>query len=58
MKMFKGSNSIAMGWIVLILGTILTIILKDVTAFAVAVPTSGGLVANKTYQARKGHEQL
>lgn len=57
MRLFIGSNSILMGWVVLTLGTVLSIVLKDVAAFAVAVPTAGGLVISKTYQVRKDHEQ-
>ncbi len=54
MKIFNGSHSKAMGWAILFMGFILSIILKNIAPFVTAVTVSGGLVANKTIQARKG----
>ena len=56
MKIFNGSHSKAFAWALLVCGTAISIITKDVTAFVVAVPIAGGLIANKTYQARKDNE--
>lgn len=56
MNLFNGSHSKAFAWALLATGTAISIITKNVTAFSIAVPIAGGLIANKTYQARKETE--
>ena len=57
MKIFDGSHSKAMGWVILVMGFVLSIVLKDIAPFMTGVGIAGGLVANKTYQVRKETEK-
>ena len=56
MKIFNQSHSKAMGWVILVMGFVLSIVLKEITPFVTGVTIAGGLVANKTYQTRKESE--
>jgi hypothetical protein len=47
------SHSKAMGWVILFMGFGLSVYLRDASAFIACCTVAGGLVANKTYQARK-----
>jgi len=53
MKLFNGSHSKAMAWIILIASGVIAITLKAPGVFITGMTISGGLVVNKTYQVRK-----
>jgi len=54
MKIFNGSHSKAMGWVILVMGFVAALVLKSEAILISSFTFAAGLIANKTYQERKG----